>query len=364
MAKRRRSKDPATRNITPIKLAEGWGYWVRLQRGGKKAQKFCHSLDAARLVRDEWLRAGLPPEGPPDGPSGSPTPPPRGPRETVRDGLRDYAAWLEQQGKPGAARVRYLTRALEREQPDFLELPLDYVTLDVLWAYRRAREVAGKEGGTVSRDLGILRAMLRYADHPVKFPKDLFPSENHLELPEVDAELLKKLQRLFLAMAEPFRSMARLALLTTMRQENILTLRREMFHLRTGSLLLPHTKSNRPLRIPLSGEVLEIVQANLQDGQEWLFPNPQGRPWHRVHLSRVFRIAGKRVGLPLRFHDLRHIGATLLLNRGVHTRVLMQLGGWTSERMLARYAVATDESLRAAVETLAQAVNGVAARAR
>ena len=73
-----------------------------------------------------------------------------------------------------------------------------------------------------------------------------------------------------------------------------------------------------------------------------------------VHVSRVFRRASRGAGLRgFTFHDLRHHGATVALNRGFSAPIVQALGGWKTERMMKRYAPVTDQTLRAAAEAVA-----------
>jgi integrase len=77
-------------------------------------------------------------------------------------------------------------------------------------------------------------------------------------------------------------------------------------------------------------------------------------PYSRVHVSRVFRKASRGAGLrDFHFHDLRHHGATMALNKGFTAPIVQALGGWKTERMMRRYAAVTDETLRAAAEAIA-----------
>jgi integrase len=53
----------------------------------------------------------------------------------------------------------------------------------------------------------------------------------------------------------------------------------------------------------------------------WVLPSPEGVPYSRVHVSRVFRKAARAVGLKdFHFHDLRHHGVTMALNAGFTAR--------------------------------------------
>jgi integrase len=58
----------------------------------------------------------------------------------------------------------------------------------------------------------------------------------------------------------------------------------------------------------------------------WVFCNTQGGPIHRSHFhSYWFKPLLKRAGLPdIRFHDLRHTSATLLLSAGVHPKIVQE----------------------------------------
>jgi integrase len=58
----------------------------------------------------------------------------------------------------------------------------------------------------------------------------------------------------------------------------------------------------------------------------WVFCNTQGGALRRSHFHKsVFKPLLKRAGLPaIRFHDLRHTSATLLLSAGVHPKVVQE----------------------------------------
>lgn len=171
---------------------------------------------------------------------------------------------------------------------------------------------------------------------------------------------------LFAVMAEPGRSIARLAALSFMRLNEILRLRREQLDLAHGLLVLPRTKTV-PRQVVLSAEAQAVLVAALRrpSPHGWVFPNPEDRPYSRVHISRLFRRAAQRIGLAnaprsWTFHDLRHHAASVALNAGFSGQVVKDLGGWKSEAMMRRYAALTSETLRTAAEAVA--AHGVPAR--
>lgn len=96
------------------------------------------------------------------------------------------------------------------------------------------------------------------------------------------------------------------------------------------------------------------LKAEVERDSAWVFPGPDGRPYDRSYIGRVFRRAARAAGLrDFHFHDLRHHGATMALNRGFSAPIVMALGGWKTERMMRRYAAVTDATLRAAAEAVA-----------
>ena len=64
----------------------------------------------------------------------------------------------------------------------------------------------------------------------------------------------------------------------------------------------------------------------------WVFCDTQGGPIHKQNLvRRSFKPLLKEAGLPdIRFHDLRHTAATLLLAKGVHPKIVQERLGHSS----------------------------------
>ncbi len=103
----------------------------------------------------------------------------------------------------------------------------------------------------------------------------------------------------------------------------------------------PKTKRSRR-RIALPATAAEALQRHhkrqaeerLRLGTVWsdndlVFANPMGEPLDGISVLRYsFHTLLKRAGLPIvRFHDLRHTAATLLLGRGVNPKVVSEMLG-------------------------------------
>jgi len=62
-----------------------------------------------------------------------------------------------------------------------------------------------------------------------------------------------------------------------------------------------------------------------QDGL--IFANLEGQPLNPDTITPGFAKIAKRVGLKVRFHDLRHTFATLMLKAGVHPKIVSEMLG-------------------------------------
>ena len=49
-------------------------------------------------------------------------------------------------------------------------------------------------------------------------------------------------------------------------------------------------------------------------------------------------------------HTMRHTGVTAMLERGIHSRMIQELAGWSSLRMLERYGHVTDAERDRAID--------------
>jgi integrase len=86
----------------------------------------------------------------------------------------------------------------------------------------------------------------------------------------------------------------------------------------------------------LSAHKVAMIEERWSAGQLWqdhdlVFPNRLGRPRGSSNIVRDFHPLLERAGLPrIRFHDLRHTAATLMLGRGVHPKLVSDMLGHAS----------------------------------
>ena len=348
----------------PVRRIKNHGKWVwqaRVAYRGRRRAAFRDSKEAARDAESELLRELKAEADHAEQATARPA--------TLRQLLEFYALDMAARGKSEESvdRVDYTSRSIEALMPELLGKRVSAISDPDLFAYRnlRAREgstvyqvVAGQrvkvrvptKPSTINRDLRTIRAALKKARPDYRFPAGAFFPEDETRVrwlrPEEELLVLEP-------MPSPFREMAKLAALTLMRQGEIRQLRREDVHLAQGVILLPRAKAGaRPVMLSEASRKLLRAQLELQDGP-WVFPKPNGRPYSREQVGKAFRRAARAAGLKdFRFHDLRHHGATMALNKGFTAPIVMALGGWKTERMMRRYAAVTDQTLRAAAEAV------------
>ena len=134
-----------------------------------------------------------------------------------------------------------------------------------------------------------------------------------------------------------------LAIYTGMRQGEILGLHREDINLERGAINVRHQvsairgqglvitepKSEKARRlITLPPSALQLLKSHLElieDASGLVFTTSTGRPISPRNILRHFKKIIEQTGLPdIRFHDLRHTHATLLLAAGVHPKVVQE----------------------------------------
>lgn len=155
-----------------------------------------------------------------------------------------------------------------------------------------------------------------------------------------------EVERLACETVEPYGTLVRFACLTGLRQGELFALRDRVIDLAQQSLvaeagaregqLVPTKTSAGRRQVRLSGEAARLLREQLlartPNELGLVFPTPSGVVWRKDNfMARVFRPAVQRSGLaPLRFHDLRHTYAALMVAAGAHPKLLQAQLGHTS----------------------------------
>ena len=154
-----------------------------------------------------------------------------------------------------------------------------------------------------------------------------------------------------------FRLMARATLEGLFRLSEVLNLRVE--DVGKDYVTLVHTKNGRVRKVPITAALRTDLLARAHSGGFVFGREPEGQPPRVETASVQFRRLVKKLGLQgVSHHTLRHTAASMMLERGASVRAVQELGGWTSLRMLERYAHPTDAEKRKAIEGMAALTAG------
>jgi integrase len=144
--------------------------------------------------------------------------------------------------------------------------------------------------------------------------------------------------RLFVRLPTHQRQMAKFAIETGLRQDNVLGLEWSRVDLERRMVWVEaeDMKGAKPISIPLSEGALDVLKARVGIDKVWVFTY-RGRPIQEV--KTAFRRACVEAGVPhFTWHGLRHTWATWHAQAGTPLDVLQKLGGWADLRMVLVYA--------------------------
>jgi integrase len=282
-----------------------------------------------------------------------------GPKQTVKDFL-NY--WLEE---VHGASLKLSTYALYRRHLDNHLIPvlgqiqLQKLTADQVQAFCSKKSKEGLSAGTVRLLHTILYAALQDAVRWKRLAINVCDAVTlpRLTRPEIHPLNQEQAQRLLeAAKGNRLECLLTLAIATGMRLGEILALRWSDINLEERTLQVRHTvdyvpgygkvesepkteRSRRSITLPqfvvdaLKQHRTYQLEIRLKAGATWreqglVFPNRCGGYFSRMRLYAIFKKLLNEAGLhDMRFHDLRHSAATILLSMGVHPKVVQEILG-------------------------------------
>ena len=215
----------------------------------------------------------------------------------------------------------------------------------------RAKEV---KPATVNRELNIVRGCFsravdwgRLGSSPMKGVK-LYKVDN------VRTRVLSReeIETLLSACPRDLRLIARATLESLFRLSEVLTLKRE--DIGATFVTVIRIKGGRMLKVPITSELRSELLARAHPSGFVFGENRyDGTPPTQAAVTVAFGRLMRKIGLPaVSHHVLRHTGASAMVAAGVSLRVVQEIGGWTSLRMLERYTHPTGEEMQRAVRVL------------
>ena len=242
-------------------------------------------------------------------------------------------------------------------KPTIGRLKLKNVTPTHLRGLYREKLDAGASNRTVQYIHTTLRKALQDAVSDELIPRNV---ADGIKAPRPTKKEINPLSpeqaRMFLEAIrdDPLEALYVLAIHRGLRQGELLGLKWDDVDLLTGTLLVRRTlsltrdghvfeqpKNGKGRSIDLTQSAADALRSHLQRqlkeiealGDEYqdqglIFPGEKGQPMRPWTLTRKLQRILERAGLPhLRFHDLRHTCATLLLSKGVHPKFVQELLG-------------------------------------
>jgi len=247
----------------------------------------------------------------------------------------------------------------------------------------------GKEGGLSKRTVQYHHRVLSKAlKHAVRWRVIDSNPCNYIDAPSPDTPEIqplsqKQIEKLLDAAEDWVYDLIYIAIFTGMRRGEILALRwkdvnfkEKILHVRqsvtkpTGKGLIfrkPKTKSSiRPINV--DDDIIKILKRRRREQKEnrlrlgskynneynLVFAGIDGKPILPRRTTRRFNLTAKKIGLgDFRLHDLRHTHATLMLQAGVHPKVVQErLGHSTISQTLDTYSHVIPSMQKEAVQKL------------
>jgi len=222
--------------------------------------------------------------------------------------------------------------------------------------YIHMRRVLGIMDSSIGNELNMLKAAYKLAagqwellrsnpyDRCCKPPKGKTLRDRYL-LPDESLRLLGFLSK---PENEWLRDVVIFARETGFRISNIMDLRFKQldFERKVVTISGHYTKTNKPLSVPMSRNVYQILRflADVKRHPEFVFVKWNKRlekytPRKPRMTSYDFKVACNKIGLEdFKFHDLRHDFCSRLVQAGQSLQVVQQLAGHTDIAMTQRYA--------------------------
>ena len=241
------------------------------------------------------------------------------------------------------------------------EKPITYsrkkVTETLTWEKPRS-------SASVNREIFLLSSVLSLAvadkkivitENPcrsVELPKE--QGRTRYLLPDEEESLFSVLE----GRRAHLRQIVDLYINTGLRENELLRLPTDLVDFNRNVIYVKNTKGDMDHEVPMNSKVREILGALVTKarakGYSFIFTNPAtGKPY--TSLKTAWNTACRLAGIEnLWIHDLRHTFGTRAADAGAPLAAIRDVMGHGSIRMTERYAHATDEGKRRAVEAAGQ----------
>lgn len=304
------------------------------------------------------------------------------PVATTRPRFEEYArTWLGQRADLRPRTIELYDGLLTRHLiPSLGAQPVDQITTSIVRTWYADLLSSGLGRSTVAKSYRLLKSILNTAlvDELILRNPCVIRGAGAERTPERVPPTLDQALALAEAIAPRWRMLVLLAAWSGLRWGELVALRRESIDLATGRLSVtqqltesadgfrlgpPKTDAGRR-SVHVPPHLLPDLEAHLDrwvgpGPDAWVFCGPYGAPLSRRNFPAHWAKARTAAGCPqVRFHDLRHLSATLAATTGATTRELMARMGHSSPRAALIYQHATQDR----DQLVAEALSAIAAQ--
>ena len=277
-----------------------------------------------------------------------------------REASEKYLNMLEKEGGKDLKRKR---QRLELHSDQFFrDKPLSSITTSDLERYKKVRKEEEASNATINRELAVISHLFSKAvdwkwitHRPAKINR--LKEENGRIIYLTSDQVIKLLESAKEHQSSFVYLFIMVALETSMRRSEILSIRVENIATDRRIIFIPHAKAGareQPITKKLS-KYLESHLQTMEKGQEWLFPSSRSKCGHIRWPEHAFREVVKNAGLDPKqivMHTLRHTAITHLVQGGVDLPTVQRISGHKTLQMVARYSHQNGKHIQAAMDVL------------
>ena len=239
----------------------------------------------------------------------------------------------------------YRIRAFKVGKVKITSLPLSAITSDLL-----SRLLSQYAPASRNRCINLITAILNCAVRAGWIAST--PNMERVKVKKGRTRWLtfEEWDRLNLELRGNLKQMARFAVATGLRENNVIGMKWSDIDLRRRIAWVhpDETKGGEAISVPLADDAIEILREQIGQHQTHVFTH-DGHPvtkastlsWKDALVRAdidVFEREDGRKSSTFRWHDLRHTWASWHIMNGTPIEVLQKLGGWKTLQMVLRYA--------------------------
>lgn len=219
-------------------------------------------------------------------------------------------------------------------------MELEKINRDVIDKITRTKQAEGVANATVNRLLEVVRAVLRRAEREWEW-LDRAPHVRLLREPKRRVRWLthEEARRLLQELPDHLAEMMRFSLATGLRERNVLKLQWSQVDLtrKCAWIHADQAKAGKAIPVPLNADAIAVIRRQIGKHDQYIFTY-KSRTVEKAN-TKAWRKALERAGIEdFRWHDLRHTWASWHVQMGTPLNVLQELGGWSEQDMVRRYA--------------------------